>query len=154
MATLLIKIFNLIFLGLFRHDNDIIKLSQLSRLTTTLLQTFGMKMVQEWSGRRKIEVLFIGLEGVRIFGTWQGWRARFWPCVTRLDANCQACDVIMTLVRGHRTVTPPGDVAFTYSSIILEKWLKHSHYTTSRHNGVEPTHGLHSIVPWCCVIVV
>jgi hypothetical protein len=26
--------------------------------------------------------------------------------------------------------------------------------TTPRHNGVGPTHGPHSIVPWCCTIVV
>jgi len=26
--------------------------------------------------------------------------------------------------------------------------------TTPRHNEVEPTHGSHSIMPWCCVIVV
>jgi hypothetical protein len=37
---------------------------------------------------------------------------------------------------------------------MIKTFTLHNNDTTLRYNEVEPTHELHSIVSWCCVIVV
>jgi hypothetical protein len=43
---------------------------------------------------------------------------------------------------------------FIYNTREMIKTLTlHNNDTTPRYNGVELTHGPHSIVPWCCAII-